>query len=141
MIPSNLEKTLIDICTNLETENENLEKNIEILKDEIKDKYDDEKHQDLIPHYRLAVIRSQNQKNYYYEKYKKEKKNSKNIKKLLDDAFFEIEKYEKKNSIHILREEKEDSHRDNSYDDLKLNYNQYLKMKNRMSYNKNENKN
>jgi hypothetical protein len=97
IIPSNLEKSLIYICKNLETENENLVKNNEILKDEIKDNYEYKSSQDLIPHYRLAIIRSQNEKNYYYEKYKNEKRNSKKIQKQLDDAFSEIEKKERKN--------------------------------------------
>jgi hypothetical protein len=86
IIPSNLEKSLIYICKNLETENENLVKNNEILKDEIKDNYEYKSSQDLIPHYRLAIIRSQN-----------EKRNSKKIQKQLDDAFSEIEKKERKN--------------------------------------------
>jgi hypothetical protein len=106
IIPSNLEKSLIYICKNLETENKDFVKNIEILKDEIKDNYEYRSSQDLIPHYRLAIIRSQNEKKYYNEKYKNEKKKCKKIQKQLDDVFYEIENNERKN-VRVYSERSE----------------------------------
>jgi hypothetical protein len=59
--------------------------------------------QDLIPHYRLAIVRSQNEK-IYNKKHKNEKKKSKKIQNQLDDAFYKIETMNEKMLEYIQRE-------------------------------------
>eukprot|EP01038_Epipyxis_sp_PR26KG_P004237 gene4237-6014_t len=109
------DSTLLDMCRSLEDENINLSNIIEALKGELSEAHKDSVAVKLIPHYRLAIVRSRSYAANLLEQIKREQVLSLNLKEQLEATYADLKKvveekrrlYMKLSKESLQQEEKE----------------------------------
>lgn len=85
-----LDNAVMDMCKNLEEENVKLSDLVTALKLDLEHAQRDSSVSDLIPHYRLAIIRSRNHCGVLQEALTREQATSNTLREQLDRTFFEL---------------------------------------------------
>lgn len=89
-----VDNVMLDMCRNLEDENVSLINEVESLKEQLATSKRESAASQLIPHYRLAIIRSRTYAAALQEQIEREKATAQALREQLDETYRDLKKVE-----------------------------------------------
>ncbi len=89
---TNIDAAMLEMCRNLEEENQSLTATIDNLKAELAEAKRESNASQLIPHYRLAIVRSRTYAANLVEQIKREQATSQSLREQLDETYQDLKK-------------------------------------------------
>lgn len=86
---------MLEMCRSLEEENSNLHETIQSLKEQLAESKRESAASQLIPHYRLAIVRSRTYAANLLEQVKREKETSQALREQLNETFQDLKRVTK----------------------------------------------
>lgn len=83
---------MLEMCRSLEEENSNLHETIQSLKEQLAESKRESAASQLIPHYRLAIVRSRTYAANLLEQVKREKETSQALREQLNETFQDLKR-------------------------------------------------